>query len=534
MSGSLSLMALAPLPEGGWLQDARIGLEKHGLTVRERAAELLVWPKKERMGGLAYADGWVLRRMWLAPKRSAVGVTGRRIYFEPDTGDIDKRQEHLIISGNRPAPRAATDEVEAQISLLECLRRSLGPKVAPVQLEPLGEDITNARLVQIRDESFAVPPAKLDALYRQHGFDADPKGFAIGVCPLESVTESIAGKFVERLHSAAEERNVRMQVRCVRVEKVERRLQQLATSMAKVQSGKCVLFILPTKATEPCERTVALFARLQSARVPFRRAYADDPLRYSIPDQLPSLILASGGRPHRSPTVALGTPVWTVGVDLGHALRSSSSVLALTLVDPEGALAGAWTSVQRRDETASADDLTAMLRQCNRRIREVDPHAGVVVLRDGRLFENEDAQLYGKELNAKTSLFEYRKGGNPQIIQTKQAERTFIAPIACIIPSSSTMFISTLNVRGSGSPPAVVKVTWRSEWNGLGLDAGTVARVLTASAAAPGLGLQPRHHPAAIYWADGIAGTSSADLRFVGVVRQEVLPGKMEHLEAQT
>ena len=65
--------------------------------------------------------------------------------------------------------------------------------------------------------------------------------------------------------------------------------------------------------------------------------------------------------------------------------------------------------------------------------------------------------------------------------------------------------------------PAVTKITWRNDWNGLGLPPSQIASVLTASATAPGLGFQARNLPASIYWADGIAGSSDQDLRFRGV-----------------
>ena len=39
-----------------------------------------------------------------------------------------------------------------------------------------------------------------------------------------------------------------------------------------------------------------------------------------------------------------------------------------------------------------------------------------MVLRDGRLFENENGYLYREALETDVSLFEYRKRGNPQIV----------------------------------------------------------------------------------------------------------------------
>ena len=85
------------------------------------------------------------------------------------------------------------------------------------------------------------------------------------------------------------------------------------------------------------------------------------------------------------------------------------------------------------------------------------------------------------------------------------------------------MFLVTAPPRNERALQAVAKVTWRSGWNGLQLEPSQIASVLTASATAPGLGLHSRHLPAAIYWADGIAGANDHDLRFRGVLADRLV-----------
>jgi hypothetical protein len=133
------------------------------------------------------------------------------------------------------------------------------------------------------------------------------------------------------------------------------------------------------------------------------------------------------------------------------------------------------------------------------------------------MFENEDSNLYGGILESDVSLFEYRKRGNPQIAWFDRSHSQIREPLAALVPGASTMFVITAPPRDERTLPSVAKVTWRSKWNGLELKPSEIANILTASSAAPGLGLHPRHLPAPIYWADGIAGANEEDLRFVGV-----------------
>ena len=139
------------------------------------------------------------------------------------------------------------------------------------------------------------------------------------------------------------------------------------------------------------------------------------------------------------------------------------------------------------------------------------------MLRDGRMFKHENSDLYSQSLNSKISLFECRKRGNPQIVMQTNPLLTPSKPFAAHLPDSNTVFVSTLPSRNKNSLAAIFKITWRNEWNHLGLGPKEIASLLVSSANAPGLGLRPRNLPAAIYWADGIAGVSEEDLRFIGV-----------------
>lgn len=510
------LMAVEPLPKGDWLAQIQELISSAGFNIMRRRSELLVWQQQRQSNHVCYSDGWSIGRIWLAPRRWALGVTSRRLYFVGKSMQIEERPEYEVVSGVRPPSPLASEQLESQWSLVQTLQQGLR-SAAHVSLQLVNPNLGKYREVYIGTNKYVSPPNRLNALYREHGFDVVPNDFSLVVCPLESVAENDANEFARRLEKVSSQRNTRTKVRIVSPGQIKKRLLHLKATGGQVAEGHCILFILPSSRQIPRAETMSLFESLATKGVPYRRAYADDPLDYSIPDQLPSLLIAAGGRPHRSPTNLDRMPVWTVGVDLGHRTDRSVSILALTLVDPDGGLVGAWTKEQPLDETAHAESVSNLLVQCRHRLASCDGSARVIVLRDGRMFENEDGNLYRATLNTDVSFFEYRKRGNPQITLLAQTDLSIRNPLAATVPGASTMFIMTAPPRDECTLPAVAKVTWRPEWNGLNLQPSEVSSVLAASAAAPGLGLHPRHLPAAIYWADGIAGASGLDLRFMGV-----------------
>jgi hypothetical protein len=444
-------------------------------------------------------------------------VTSRRLYFVGNGNEIDDRPEHVVISGIRPASPLASEQLASQWELIQTLNKGLQPATTTVALQSVNSTLGKARVLQIGVNTYISPPDRLNAIYREHGFDLTPKDFTVTLCALESVSGEVVNEFSKRLVQAATQRQSAINVRIVRETVVAKRVRDLVASGEAIAEGRCVLFILPSQKQPPQAETLTLFESLQTKGVPFRRAYADDPFEYSIPDQLPSLLIAAGGRPHRSPTKASGKNVWTIGVDLGHRPERPYSNLVLTLVDPDGTLVGAWMNQQPRDETARVETLSALLARCRKQLTSYETNPCVVVLRDGRMFENESSSLYATTLETVVSLFEYRKNGNPQMARKGSEDLSISAPLATSVPGESTMFVTTAPPRDERALPNVAKVTWRPGWNGLGLESTEIASMLAAAATAPGLGLHARNLPAAIYWADGVAGASEEDLRFWGV-----------------
>lgn len=511
----ITLLAVEPLPRADWIEPSERAYVNHGYRTRRAGPSLLVWNDVRTCNGINFADGHTVSRLWLAPKRWALALTPRRLYF--DGQDLDQRPEREIVGDTRPNAPERAAQVQAALAAFEVLARSArDSEPRPVSLEAVPAPLDTARRAIVGEHAAVVPPDKLNDLYKRHGFEQVPRELAITICALDGTPASVVQKIGGRIEQAARARGLAARVSRAGIEALLKRAQVLDETGASPATGRCVLFVLPSKDRCPSSNATEVLDRLDSIRVPYRRCYADDPFNFSVPDQLPSILQACGGLPHSSPTAIGETPVWTMGIDLGHPLGAESSRVALTLVDPKGRLVGAWTASQRRDETVKTDTLVRLLEGSAVLYREAARNEGLVVMRDGRHFANERTALYREMLGQSTSVIECRKRKNPQML-VGGALAGELAPFAGKVPDAHTMFLVSAPPRTDDQLPNVLKLVWDDAMNGLRLDAASIAELVTASAAAPGLGLHPHHLPAALYWADGIASASDHDLRFRGI-----------------
>jgi hypothetical protein len=190
-------------------------------------------------------------------------------------------------------------------------------------------------------------------------------------------------------------------------------------------------------------------------------------------------------------------------------------MLAVTLVDPYGALAGSWLTLHSQDETVEVGALSSILRSVGLKLRDIASQPdSVLVLRDGRLFEKEHAATY-LDLPLPAVLIEYRKSNNPPLL-AGASFKPAIPPIAGQVDETSTVFASNGQALRSNGLATVHRLTWRAAWNPLLLSGGDIARLVRSLSFAPTLGMHPSSLPAPLYWANGIAGASDYDLRFRG------------------
>ena len=245
----------------------------------------------------------------------------------------------------------------------------------------------------------------------------------------------------------------------------------------------------------------------------------DDPFDHSITTQLPSILQAAGGWPHRTWLADESRRLpWSIGIDLSH---NDESTLCVSLVDQYGLRQGSWCSRHSRNEEIEEKSLRRLLQLATQVVRDRDDDPRILMVRDGRLFENEDHRFYRELLGMPVSLVEWRKYGNPQLfLWTSSGPQLPGRAIWAPVPNAYCGFLVPFPKRARSTH--VFKVWWDKNWDDLRLGATGIAECLVALTFTPGLGASPglrgsrRNSPAPIYWADGIAGASDSDLRFRG------------------
>jgi hypothetical protein len=510
----LYLMALSPAPKD-WSDSVSNCLKNAGYCVHKRNSE--VWlsdpPDEEKH---CYRDGWRIKSLWLGPRKPALAAIAQRLYYLP-SGQVDSRPETEIVGGKRPPEPTAQTKIDSQLRVL--MEINEGCFQSRLSLAPLNEitlDVEKCREIRIGDLRAAHSEGTLTAAYKTAGFAKVPDNFRINICPIDTVPTPKTLEFSRTLAAIMKERLCYPKIHTLDLDAVSNRIDQLTETNKAPRPGSCILFLLPTHNHIISDRVKELWQSLEMLGVPFRRAYADDPFRFSVPDQAASIVEACDGISHVSSQRLGPIDVWSIGVDIGHDRLLRESRLCTSIVDPDGQLRCAWVATQKLDETPSNKMLAELLTACKNFLIAIDTSPNIIVLRDGRLFENERVETYFEVLGQKVTLLEVRKRGNPQIVLGEQLPKISDSISAGLVEGENTLFWSPKSPGRTNALPQIFKTSWRDEWNQLKASHSEIAHYLIASTTTPGLGLRPRNLPGPIYWADGIAKTSAEDLRFRG------------------
>ena len=511
----LYLMAVELNTPDNWLELLASFLEYSGYETKKQNNRLIIWDRIQEYRGFDYANAVCVERLWLAPKRRSLSVSEKRIFFLEDNKTIDKRPEFVICEKVKVPESNIQERFVAQIAMLKHIKEFFSSHDSKyVKLDVVNLEKESLYGITINKIDVSLKKRRLSQIYRENGFDYVPNDIELYVCPLENVKAEYIRMYSNKLKKVLFDLGIECRVKITEESKIRKALVGLNT----VKPGRVFLFILPSKENQVSKNTIELFDVLEKHGLPFRRAYADDDLDYSIIDQWPSLLFALGGRGHKSLINIEGNPIWTIGLDLGHSARAKFSNMAISLVNPEGEFIKGWVARKKLDEGIDAKLVTEMLKSCKKEILFHDDCPHIVVIRDGMFFKNDRLEEIKNIIGGNTTILEYRKYNNPIVFKVEESSKPIYlnSPYAAIVPGENTIFASALINKESKSFPKTAKVTWKSSLNDMQLSPEQIAYLLIRSSISPGLGLHNRYKPACIYWADGIALTSENDLRFRG------------------
>ena len=385
----------------------------------------------------------------------------------------------------------------------------------PVRLDAADPDPQDAiRLLG----STATFPADTDAriVYEQRGFLSARDGLEVWLCGDADVARAM-DDFVGRANGAFERRGVGGTImRVVAPDALENRLTELDRGETPSRRDVPVLFMLARKGEPPSGRMIEVMRGMDRHCLPWRRAYSTGDRNRSVSDQIGSLLQAAGGTLHGVALAGGERMAWSIVIDISK--RDDHSRVATSLVDPGGRLAGSWTLDQARQENIEPDVLRRLLDATAEKVPPEDRSSGILIIRDGRVFESEAADDYMRDLGAPVTLVELRKYGNPPLLLGRGADLP-PAPVVGWLPqvgNGTLGFLVTLPNSARGRFDNPLKIWMRDAWDGLRLGPERPTHILYAQTLTPGLGLHRRQSPAPVYWADGIAGASDTDLRFRG------------------
>ena len=519
---SASLTAVYLKGQGrDWLETVARALGQRRREVVLEESRLRVW-SSDRIGQLSssvsYVDGCQIRSIWVGGHRRAIGLLPIRLYLDSAGTPIQERES--VILGNAGRPRAEVhDSIQWMRALMSTLSESCPELIdRQIRLESVSEELEASASISANGESFEIG-TKLRSILGEVGYDKVPKGMSVVIVSEPSVSSATAVNFVDRVKASCDQHKLAAKVCVVSAEKLRKRLDDLRAGSSVRSTSSPVWFLLRSKSKSPSSEIIHLMEQLDRFDLRWRRAYADDDFQWSIGDQLGSIVQAAGGRNY-SIKLASGRLPWSIGLDISHGrgTRPHSTVCA-ALVDPTGSLVHAWKRKQSRNEAISAVAVRKLLLAATDYARAESKYAEVLVLRDGRLFDSENAGFYRDRLGSRVSLVEVRKRQNPLFL----CEKDNVCPKSASYGAIPSTFEGTNvgllitspcgNERGFDTP---LKIHWRDQWDGLGIGPKDLPAMLVALTAAPGLGLHPRTLPAPIYWADGLAAASDKNLKFRG------------------
>jgi hypothetical protein len=513
----LSLYRLDSLQD--WEKRMANVVSRHGYVVTHGGK---VWPCDERhrlSSRLEYSDGFQVSTVRLGPRFHGLTINPH-VYFFENSSDVPsaKPSRELL---DEPVS-LVLDTLARRIEKVQELHSHLaeagcGVHSSPVDLQQTRSDLLdNVRLVTGSQNAEHHVGEPLGRILQKDGFQRTPTSFEVFLSA-PSGDDTRVTLYSRHLANAFARVHARCEVRVVSWIDIMRMVEPSKDTTTHHAASRVLLVGVHGKKGEPLMAAeVSALKRLDENGVPYRMFSLENrAMSWSAFDQLSILAEAAGGRAYsvQLPFEHTHSPVVFVGLDLGHPLDSGVTWAVATIVDSTGHLIGFWRKHQERDETLREKTLTAALNWVYLVLRKMyRGQCKVMVLRDGRLFENENPDLYTQFFGEQHTLVEVVKHPVPLMLVGKNC-----APAGTMCIPKGSIFFFVLTSRSKNRSEVNLPLKIRVVHDGLEMGQHRVGQIIAGLSFAPTLGLNPTRSPVPIYWANGFASMSETNHQFSGV-----------------
>lgn len=520
-----------------WQKLAEKTLSNSGWTVHPVKAQLHAWRVDDIKSvtlGLVYAEGIVIRRIWIGKNHSHLSlcVTSHRYYFRENQRSfpLHEREHELLIGRVPPRPN--------KISILEIVRKGKEDLCAINGFEEIDADpesttynaLEKSLAVGGDGEIFPLVSDMWRRIVRAGAFRMPSKLNLYVVADTDRPGGALQSadyvRFLEQKWQEVGKGQGNLDVKFFKLSQI---LARMESSKPPVVTTDSIFLLAVTgrrgeKLPDAQARVMTFFDEIGQAYRLF--SYDNKNLRYSASNQLLSMIQSAGGLPYhlKLPFPENFEDGIIVGVDLGHDRDNLCSVAVASAVAPDGAFLCASKVRLPLNEALKGSMVVRLLKSV---LKDVEQNYGrnigkVLIMRDGlvparkQYSDQESVKDYIDSLDVPTSLIEVRKRGNPLLWQEDGLRILPTVPGTIFAPRGGNVRLLTAyeSIEQAG-PPRTFKIAIPrgADTFNWGLDAYTA--IVCGLCYSPSLGVKP-HLPGPIYWADGIAKTSDKDNRFRG------------------
>lgn len=491
-------------------------LSKAGYQCRQQGYGVFCWDPngvwEHSKHGLV-ANGWLLRRFTSKGSRLLLAVTPRVTLANDQMGDLSVAEGGEISRRGFQKPNySIAKRIHGCHRVIETLEDQ-GLSSASNSVPDVSE---NAHWLFGASGSKERLQGSLWNHLRRMGVSNSTQKKAIKICS-EVFSQDTLGRLERLLESAFKSLGCNINTEAIGFEEGER----LASQINEGSEPNGLVFLIGVTGTrgDPIPtRTSRLFDRLDMDRISYR-AFADATLRnsYALNDQVPHLCELAGVSSYQVKLEEAFRDMIFLGFDLGHPKTLEHSVPVMSVVDNNGRLLGYWRGQQPRDETLRRKSLNEarmwLIEFANQ--RRLDPRH-VIVMRDGRSFENDGLNEFMDQLPWAATLIELVK--NPVPLLTDGDCQAKLGTLFELEENYDALLqTSTPLIRYDIGLP----IRLRLVRNPNSLSIMQLAGAVYGLCHAPTLGLRSTRVPAPIYWSDGLAQESGKAIQFRGMNQVE-------------